>query len=121
MEEEFDEEELEEIKKRKKLLYEAIVDRISEKGLIIITLILLVFFGVYFVGRYRAVTEDNYLVLNTCPERVVLRIYGDKLITVPFDRKTKTVSKSFLLLKVAEGSTTILRPEKVGPLSPKEK
>jgi hypothetical protein len=50
------------------------------------------------------------------PEVVVLRIYGDYLITAPFDRSTKEFEKKLYLLKISEMAKTPLTYERVGPL-----
>lgn len=70
----------------------------------------------YFTGRYVASKQEEYFVLNTSPERVIIRIYGDKLITASFNRETKEVQKNIIILKVGEDPRLVLRLEKVGPL-----
>lgn len=67
-------------------------------------------------GDAAALKQEEFLVANTSPEMVVLRIYGDHLICAPFDRATKEVQRSFIVLKVADDPQLMLRLEKVGPL-----
>jgi hypothetical protein len=50
------------------------------------------------------------------PEVVILRIYGEYLVTAPFDRADQTFEKKLYLLKISEMSTVPLTFEKVGPL-----
>jgi hypothetical protein len=53
------------------------------------------------------------------PEVVVLRIYGDYLITAPFDRPGHTFEKKLYLLKISEMATVPLTYEEIGPLKVK--
>lgn len=72
-------------------------------------------------GEAQAMNQQNFLVLNTTPEMVVLRVYGENIICAPFDRTAKEVKKGFLILKMAEDSKLIMNLETVGPLKPVEK
>jgi hypothetical protein len=53
------------------------------------------------------------------PEVVVLRIYGEYLITAPFDRSTREFEKKLYLLKISDMTKLPLTLEKVGPLKVK--
>jgi hypothetical protein len=53
------------------------------------------------------------------PEVAVVRVYGDYLFTVPFDRTTKEFEKKLYLLKISEMAEVPLVLENIGPLSPK--
>lgn len=68
------------------------------------------------VGEYKAVSQNDYLVIRSAPEMVVLRIYGDKLTCAPFDRTTKEVKRIFNVFKISEDSNLQFHLEKVGPL-----
>jgi hypothetical protein len=50
------------------------------------------------------------------PEVVVILIYGESLVTIPFDRASQTFEKKLYLLKVSEMATVPITLEKVGPL-----
>lgn len=67
-------------------------------------------------GLAEAVKQKDFLVLGTSPEMVVLRIYGDKMITAPFDRKTQEVQSRFVIKKVGEDDNLVISPEEIGPL-----
>ena len=69
---------------------------------------------VYAAGRSSALNQEDFLVASTSPERVVLRIYGDMIITASFD-KARSVERKFVILKTGEPSL-VLRTERVGPL-----
>ncbi len=70
----------------------------------------------YSAGRAEAFRKDEFLVLPTHPEAVVLRIYGDIMISAPFDRERKIIHRSLFLTRVPNDSKLILKVEKVGPL-----
>lgn len=66
------------------------------------------------LGYHYGVSCPTFHVIKQPQEVVVLRIYGDRLICTQFDRQTKTVSGTFVILSVGSG-TTMVR-EDVGPL-----
>ena len=75
--------------------------------------------GIYIAssaGTAEALKQDKFLVTNTSPELVVLRIYGDNLICVPFDRTTGEIEQSFSILKNTGEPVLVLRLEKLGQL-----
>lgn len=71
-------------------------------------------------GTAQAIKQTEYLVTNTSPEMVVLRVYGDNFICAPFDRTSGKVQNSFVLFKVSADPGLVLTLEKVGPLHPVE-
>jgi hypothetical protein len=109
---------------RKKLLMkepETITDVLKKRlgvdiGLFLF-LLLVGGFLIHNAGRSKALTQRTFLVTNTSPEMVVLRIYGDKMVCAPFDRTTREVDQSFVILKIAEDSHLMLHREEIGPLS----
>lgn len=72
-------------------------------------------------GNFKAEKQEDFLITNTTPTMVVLRVYGDNMICAPLDRNAKEVKKSFVILKIAEDKKLMLNLEKVGPLKPVEK
>jgi hypothetical protein len=74
----------------------------------------------YSGGRWEAMWHTDYLIPASSPDNVVLSSFGDNMIVAPFDRKTKEVERSFMILKKAEDSTLLLRWEAVGPLHLKD-
>lgn len=84
------------------------------KGLITLLLIVSISLGFVF-GYDDAKSKIDYLVANTHPESVVLKIYEDTLILAPFDRTSKIVYKSFTIRKLGEGNLQ-LSTQAVGPL-----
>jgi hypothetical protein len=81
----------------------------------------LMFIGLLFVsnstGQINAQRQDKFLIVYSVPEKVVLRIYGDNLICVPFDRERKRVTRSFVIRKMGDNPDIKLNVEMVGPLS----
>ncbi|HET6419808.1 MAG TPA: hypothetical protein VFG19_06620 [Geobacteraceae bacterium] len=67
-------------------------------------------------GIIRAVTKEKYYVVNTSPEMVVLRIYGNVLICAPFDRISKKIYKNFDVKNINDFGLKMTL-EKIGPLS----
>lgn len=72
------------------------------------------------VGLSEATRQRDFLITNTTPEMVVLRVYGENMICARFDRQNKEVKKSFSILKVAEDPKLLLNLERIGPLTPVE-
>lgn len=68
------------------------------------------------IGIVHAVTEEEYYVVNTSPEMVVLRIYGENIICAPFNRMTKKIYKNFVVKNIND-FRLVMTLEKIGPLS----
>ncbi len=67
-------------------------------------------------GRIRAYRMEDFLVSNTPSKKiVVLRIYGDKVISVPYSRKEGKirVKKEFVVFKLGEDAKVKLHSEKI--------
>ena len=83
-----------------------------------ITLALLIVLGLgFFFGRTDALHHQEFLVANTTPETVVLKIYGENIVTAPFNRATKSVYKSFNILKLGHDKNLTLTLQNIGPLN----
>lgn len=67
-------------------------------------------------GRASAINQEDFLVVNTIPEVVVIRNYDGNLIASPFDRQTKQVESIFIIIDISEHPDLLLIPESVGPL-----
>lgn len=70
----------------------------------------------YNGGRFDAMWHQNFLVPASSPDNVVLSSFGESMIVAPFDRKTKEVERSFLILRKGEDPKLLLRWELIGPL-----
>jgi hypothetical protein len=68
------------------------------------------------IGIIQAVTDEEYYIVNTSPEMVVLRIYDGKLICAPFDRISKKIYRNFVIKNIGEYNL-VMTMEKIGPFS----
>lgn len=67
-------------------------------------------------GYAKAKRQEVFLITNQQPETVVLRIYGERVITAEFVRAEKRVKRLYQVLNV-DAAGLVLRQEAVGPLS----
>jgi uncharacterized Tic20 family protein len=72
--------------------------------------------GAFLVGHSRASRELCFLIPSSPPGMVVLRVYEDRLICAPLDRKNQTVKRAFYFLKVPTDGRVALIRAKIGPL-----
>jgi hypothetical protein len=70
----------------------------------------------WWAGNFQASHQEEYYVLDAQPERVVLRFYGDMLITAPFNRDSRQVERQIIIQRTGERMTSQLHKEKIGPL-----
>ncbi len=83
-----------------------------------INLVLLLFFLIgysYQKGVADASKQEKFLVCRNLSPVIVLRIYGDNLVCVPYDEKTKSVKSVFSIFKITSDNQNSLSYEKVGP------
>jgi hypothetical protein len=85
---------------------------------ILVALLILFPSASWLEGLDRAQGLTSFLVTPRSPEMVVLRTYGDEMICAPFDRDTREVYQSFVVLKVGDDPNLMLHYEEVGPLRP---
>lgn len=93
--------------------------RLGSRLYSIIYTLMLTLFVIYYAGQSAALRQSRFLVASTSPEMVVLRVYGDKIICVPFNRDTRQVEQSFVVLRMAQDPDLMLRPEDIGPFNVK--
>lgn len=67
-------------------------------------------------GTLTARYEREFYVTRASPETVVLGIWANTVVAAPFDRKTGTVSREFIITKISDRYPLDVRLEKVGPL-----
>lgn len=70
----------------------------------------------YLAGEAKALKQDEFLVPSTHPQTVVLRIYGENMICVPFDREEKEIQKSFFIIGMTDEPRPMLQLQRIGPL-----
>lgn len=83
-------------------------------------LFLYMLFITYQLGSGAARSQTEFRVVNTNPERVVLWIYNDYALSAPFDRVTKEVDSSFIVIKIGEDPNIEYKFEEIGPLKLKK-
>jgi hypothetical protein len=98
-------------------LFGYVGQRIGGGVVVVFTWLVILAFTYNTVGQAIAQGQHQFLVTNTAPAMVVLRIYGDKMICAPFDRNKKEVKRSLVILEVAQDPDLVLSLEAVGPLS----
>lgn len=69
------------------------------------------------LGKGDALKQENFTLLDVNSDKAVVRIYGDNLLVIEFNRETKKISNSFFLIKRDTlDLTNPLVVEEVGPL-----
>jgi hypothetical protein len=89
---------------------------IDPTQLLIIFLLGLGVGGSFLVGHSRASRELRFLIPTSNPDRVVLRIYENRLICAPFDRAAHTVERVFYFTEIPTDGRVALVRARVGPL-----
>ena len=75
----------------------------------------------YFAGMSSAYRKTSYLMINTSPEMVVLKVYNDRLIVAPIDKKNKVISPEFTFINLDDSNIPALDLEDIGPISTPKK
>jgi hypothetical protein len=90
--------------------------------LVIFVIVIIIWFFIFLsrsMGKEDAKGWRNFQVIaaeTPRPEVAVLRVYGDYLLTVPFDRTTKEFEKKLYILKISDMPKVPLVLEDIGPL-----
>lgn len=77
-----------------------------------------ILFAAYGLGANEARKQWEFYVIPGAPEQVVLRIYGDKMITAPFDRRHWKLGKRIELRQLGDDKPLPLHLENLGALKP---
>jgi hypothetical protein len=87
-------------------------------------LFLILFLFLLFISYYRgmafAKNEISFYVIESEPPLAVLRIYNNKLICSPLNKKTKTIKPKYSIISVKSQEMNqyiVLQQENVGPLN----
>jgi hypothetical protein len=79
---------------------------------------LILFSGFAWIyGLAKAETQTEYFLLNDSSEAVIIRIYSDRILAVPFDRKNKTFRPEVIIRKIDQKDIRLTLDESVGPLT----
>ncbi len=81
-------------------------------------LLILIFIPIisYFFGDGQALKQKEFQLLALNKNIVVLKKYDDLLVCSSFDRKTKLLGDSLVLIKLSDKEPLFLNSEEVGPL-----
>lgn len=96
--------------------YALIQNKFGKDSLLVIIAFILGMYIALSAGRAEAINQKDFLVTNSTPELVVLRIYGDNLICVPFDRITGEIEQNFSVIKNTGDISLALKLEELGQL-----
>jgi hypothetical protein len=72
---------------------------------------------VYIAGRAKAERQKAYFLFSDYPEIAVIRIYSDRILAVPFDRRSKTVRPEVIIRKIDQKDIRLTLDKDVGPLT----
>lgn len=73
----------------------------------------------YFIGAGQALKQTSFQILADKPNIVVLKKYDNMFICSPYDKKTKILKDSLILIKADESKYLVLRTVKIGKLHTK--
>ena len=67
-------------------------------------------------GKAKATNKEEYFVFASDPDTAVIRMYRDKIVAVPFDRKAKTLQAQVVIRKLGTEKVVLMLDANVGPL-----
>jgi hypothetical protein len=82
--------------------------------------VLILYFS-FALGTSKALKQKDFLVVADKKKMVVLRVYDGQLLCVPFDRATKRLERSLVLLDRSKENGLRLDWEQLGPLPVRDK
>ncbi len=82
--------------------------RLLEAALLLLTTVCIVF----VIGYAMASSQENFLVVSGSPERVVLRVYGDRAICATVDRAAHKIYQEYSFLDLARDPSDPMRLRK---------
>jgi hypothetical protein len=85
-------------------------------GLRLVILVSVLYFVSASLGVSEAINQKNFLVVERQNDIAVLKIYEGRLICAPFERKTKEVQNSLLIIDSSGQNGLKLNWEEIGPL-----
>lgn len=94
--------------------------RLNYETRILLLIILMIPFIGYLIGNGEAMKQKEFQIICTNENAVVLKKYNDIFVCAKFNKKTKQLSDSLVLIKLTESEPIILITEKIGPLNKKE-
>jgi|ERR1700722_7884739 len=92
-------------------------NRVGRAGALLISLVFLGSILATFIGNSEALRQTSFLVPSSNTNAIVIRSFGDKLICVEINPKTKIPTKTFFLLSVGSDNNLQLNLKDIGPLN----
>lgn len=71
-------------------------------------------------GKAKASTQKEFFVFASDPNMAVIRMYGDTIVAIHFDRAKKAFKKQVVIQKISTEGIAFTLEENVGPLSRRE-
>jgi hypothetical protein len=68
-------------------------------------------------GFGKAATQKVYFLFHDDREIAVIRFYSDRILAIPFDRKTKTIRSELIIRKIDQKDIRLTLDQDVGPLT----
>ncbi len=103
------------------LRYDTVLDNISRYyGVSWIMVVLVTIFLLtisYSAGLGTARRQVEYLLVIGSDDEVVLRQYGDTVVSAPINRITKQVIRTYTIRKISSENNISFKPEEIGPLT----
>lgn len=81
--------------------------------------VLLIIFALslsYYSGVGKARRQVEYLVLVGNNDEIVLRQYGDTIVSAPIDRDAKLIYRTYTVRNISTEKYISFKPENIGPL-----
>lgn len=89
-------------------------------GFAVVSFIAFIIIGsvlLFILGRAKAETQKSYFLFSDYPEIAVIRIYSDRILAVPFDRKSKTIRSEVIIRKIDQKDVRLTLDKDIGPLT----
>lgn len=71
----------------------------------------------YYAGIGKARRQVEYLMLIENSDTIVLRQYGDTIVSAPIDKTKKLISRTYTVRKISAENPISFRIENIGPLT----
>jgi len=82
-----------------------------------ITAIIILLSGLACISGFgKAATQEVYFLFHDDREIVVIRIYSDRILAIPIDRKSKTIRTDLIIRKLNAEDVKLTLDQTVGPL-----
>lgn len=95
--------------------------RFDKTTIITLSFLVAIIFFAYGDGRRSAIEQEEFNVMDDNPNFIVLRIYGDTIISASFDSQTHQLDGLVTIAKLSEDKVVGIRRTSLGRLKIKKK